>query len=430
MSHRVFSALLVSSSSLARFRPISIRILNHRNMSTELDAARASVVEQVKFDALTKTQQEDNDKTRKSIARCFATDTVTAPTPEMFAYASLASLGDAVFHEPSTLALEAHVAQLVGKEAAAFIPSGTMSNQLALRTHLKQPPYSVLCDHRAHIHNYEAGGTAFHSGATTIPVVPSNGHHLTLKDVQEHIVVGDDIHLAPTEVVELENTLNGTIIPQDEVIAISDWVHSKGVKMHLDGARLWHVAIETGIPLKELCAPFDSVSLCFSKGLGAPIGSILVGSEAYIKKARWFRKLFGGGMRQTGYLAASAAFALTHNFPKLLDVHALTRKLEAGLQEAGVRITSPAETCMVFFDPSPIGVEYSEIIEKAARLPEPIILYGSRLVVHIQTSPAAVDDLVSLIKQLAQEKKEAGFVYTPPANGHSGNIYVRNVKKN
>ncbi len=166
--------------------------------------------------------------------------------------------------------------------------------------------------------------------------------------------------------ISLENTLNGTIFPQDEIVRISDYAHRNGVKMHLDGARIWHVAAETGKPLTELLAPFDSVSLCFSKGLGqsashgtfasaysylliagAPIGSCLVGPKEYIKKARWFRKMFGGGMRQTGFMAASAAYALTHNFPRLPAVHELTRKLEAGLVEIGVEITSSAETCMV-----------------------------------------------------------------------------------
>ena len=117
--------------------------------------------------------------------------------------------------------------------------------------------------------------------------------------------------------------------------------------MHLDGARIWHVAAETGLPLNELCAPFDSVSLCFSKGLGAPVGSCLVGPKDFISKARWFRKLFGGGMRQTGFLAGAAAYAVTHNFPKLPAVHELARKLEAGLAEIGCEITSSAETCMV-----------------------------------------------------------------------------------
>ncbi|KAI0359177.1 hypothetical protein OH77DRAFT_1575929 [Trametes cingulata] len=388
--------------------------------AANMDAVRA-IAEELKADILTMTQEEDNKRGFQEVSRSFICELLVFPTPDMYAYAARASIGDAVYHEPTTLAFEAHVAKVTGKEDALFLPSGTMSNQIALRTHLKQPPYSVLCDHRSHIVRYEAGGTAFHSGAHSQMVIPSNGHHLTLADIEENIVLGSDLHRhsftaahlrhsAPTEVISLENTLNGTIFPQDEIIRISDYAHSVGVKMHLDGARLWHVAAETGTSMKELCAPFDSVSLCFSKGLGAPIGSCLVGTKEFIARARWFRKLFGGGMRQTGFMTAAAAYALTHNFPRLPAVHALTRRLEDGLREIGVEITSGAETCMVFFDPSPVGISYVELVERARSLPEPIKLGGSRLVVHIQTSPQAVDDLLALVRQLAEEKKAAGFV--------------------
>lgn len=325
------------------------------------------------------------------------------------------------------------MAKLTGKEAAMFVPSGTMSNQLALRTHLKQPPYAVLCDHRAHINRYEAGGTAFHSGAHLQCVIPSNGHHLTLDDVRESVVLGSDIHSAPTEVIALENTLNGTIIPQEDVIAISEFARKEGIKMHLDGARIWHVAAETGTSLKELLEPFDSVSMCFSKGLGAPIGSCLVGSKEFILRARWLRKLFGGGMRQTGFMAASAAYALSHHFQLLPAVHQLARRLEEGLKEIGAEITSGAETCMVFYDPSPVGVTYAEIAERATQLANPLKVGGSRLVVHIQTSPAAVEDFLTIVRDLAEEKRKAGFV--PPErkaqpNGHiSKDIYVRSGVK-
>ncbi|KAJ7655048.1 pyridoxal phosphate-dependent transferase [Mycena polygramma] len=404
--------------------------------------AFATIAQQIKFDILSKTHVEDNVAKRKEISRTFISDTITVPTKEMYEYAALSTIGDDVYFEPSTKALETHMAQLTGKEAALFVPSGTASNQIALRTHLLQPPYTVLCDQRSHIHQHEAGGVAFHSGAAVTPVIPSNGHHLTLNDVRQNMIVpvGLDTHLAPTEVVALENTLNGTIFPPEEIIAISEYVHSLGKKMHLDGARLWHVAAETETPIKELCDPFDSVSLCFSKGLGlwfdlfasAPIGSCLVGSTAFISKARWMRKLFGGGMRQTGILAASAAYALTFNFPLLPAVHTLTKRLEAGLEEIGVEITSRAETCMVFYDPSTVGVSYDEIADRASDLPEPLILGASRLVVHIQTSESAIEDFLSVVRQLAQEKKAAGFVKpeaTPNGSGYK-NIYVRRAPKN
>ncbi|KAI0042672.1 threonine aldolase [Auriscalpium vulgare] len=394
----------------------------------DINDARAQVANLVKFDILTETQVDDNEKQRQQIARSFISDTVTVPTREMYEYAVLASLGDDVYQEPSTIALEAHMAKLTGKEAALFMPSGTMSNQIALRSHLKQPPYSVLCDYRAHINKYEAGGTAFHSGAHTIPVIPSNAHHLTLEDIQNFVVTGSDLHSAPTEVIEIENTLNGSIFPQDEIIRISEYARSQDIKMHLDGARIWHVAAETGIPLKELVDPFDSVSLCFSKGLGAPVGSCLVGSKALITRARWFRKLFGGGMRQIGILSGSAAYALTYNFPKLVAVHALARKLEQGLAALGVEITGAAETCMVFYDPEPVGVTYGEIAERGSKLPNPLQLGASRLVVHLQTSEAAVDDLINVVRELAEEKKAAGFVRQEKSEqglGKYKDIYVR-----
>ena len=170
---------------------------------------------------------------------------------------------------------------------------------------------------------------------------------MTLEDIKANIVLDTDVHCATTEVISLENTLNGTIFPQDDILSIAKYAQEKGIKMHLDGARIWHVAAETGTPLAELCAPFDSVSLCFSKGLGAPVGSCLVGPADFIQRARRFRKLFGGGMRQIGALTASAAYAVSNHMRLLPGVHALARKLEQGLEEIGCEITSRAETCMV-----------------------------------------------------------------------------------
>ncbi|KIY51395.1 hypothetical protein FISHEDRAFT_64372 [Fistulina hepatica ATCC 64428] len=391
--------------------------------SSTLEIARAAVADLVKVDVLPASPLAANAAYRKAVSRAFV-----LPTPEMYAYAVNATLGDDVYDEPSTKALETHVAQLTGKEAAVFMPSGTASNQIALRTHLQQPPHSVLCDSRAHIYKYEAGGCAFHSGAQIIPVKASNSHHLTLTDIQKNLVLGDDIHTSPTRVIELENTLNGMIFPQDEIVRISEYAHANGIIVHLDGARLWHVAAETGTTMKELCDPLDSVSLCFSKGLGAPIGSMLVGPKAYIQKARWFRKMFGGGMRQTGILAASAAYALTHNFPQLVRVHALAKRLAAGLEEIGVTILS-VDTCMVFYDPAAIGVTYEEIGNRGAALSEPLTLGGSRLVVHLQTTDEAVDDLLAVIRTLAEEKKQAGFVRPAVIPPREGDIYVRRTSK-
>ncbi|KAH9937474.1 pyridoxal phosphate-dependent transferase [Fomitopsis serialis] len=346
------------------------------------------VIEEAKLDILAQTQEDDNAKWRRQVSRSFL-----SPTAEMYVYAVRASLGDDVYDEPCTKLLEQHMAKLTGKEALSCSPDTP-----------KQPPYSVLCDHRAHIASW---WTAFHSGAQLDYVIPLTGiSHLD--DIKEHVVLGSDITgTCPTAIIELENTLNGTIIPQQDVIEISEFAHANDIIMHLDGARIWHVAAETGTPL-----------LCFSKGLGMSTSVLL-----------WFRKLFGGGMRQTGFMSASAAYALTHHFPLLPGVHALTRKLEKGLEEIGVRITSRAETCMVFYDPSPIGVSYAEIIDRASKLPEPIKLGGSRLVVHIQTAEDTVDDFLAVIRKLAQEKKDAGFVYSEQQQKANGvgrsSIYVK-----
>ncbi|KAN0100891.1 Pyridoxal phosphate-dependent transferase [Tylopilus felleus] len=377
-----------------------------------MDPKLREIIEQVKVDILTPTQETDNESQLKQVSRSFVTDTITVPTKAMYEYAVRASIGDAVFHEPCTSAFEKHMAQLAGKEAALFVSSGTLSNQLAIRTHLLQPPFSILTDVRSHINAYEAGGAAMHSGAYPIPVTPSNSHHLTLEDIKAKVVLESDIHVAPTRLICLENTLDGTIFPQDDIIKISKFARENDILMHLDGARLWHVAVETGMSLSELCAPFDSVSLCLSKGLGAPVGTCLVGSNVFINKARWFRKAFGGGMRQTGILAAAAAYALSYNFSQLPRVHALARRLQRGLEDLGVRILCPAETCMVFFDPSTIGVVYEEVERRAATLPDPITLNSSRLVVHIQTSGETIDDFVRLIEGLRDEKAKEGFVST------------------
>ncbi|KAK2462078.1 hypothetical protein APHAL10511_006541 [Amanita phalloides] len=387
----------------------------------------ATIFDQVKVDVLSNNPAQDNATKRNEIARSFISDTLTVPTEEMYEYAKHATLGDDVYFDPTTAALEAHLAKITGKEAAIFMPSGTASNQIALRTHLKQPPYTVLVDQRSHMNKYETGGAAFHSGATVIPISPSNEHHLTLVDIKENVIKTDDVHFAPTEVIALENTLYGTIFPQDEIIRISAYAHSIGIKMHLDGARIWHVAVETGKMIEELCAPFDSASLCFSKGLGAPVGSCLVGTKEFIAKARRFRKLFGGGLRQIGILAASAAYALTHNFPLLPRVHALARKLESGLEEIGVTILSRAETCMVFYGPSSVGLSYDEITQRAAALSEPIFLRGSRLVFHIQTSEQVIDDLLRLVREMVEEKKAAGF--TAKVNGTVKDVYVRHFRE-
>lgn len=370
----------------------------------------------------------DNRKKLDQIARDFRSDTITIPTEEMLRQMTLASRGDDVYGEDDTTnSFQAEIAALTGKESAIFVSSGTLSNQLALRTHLLQPPYTVLCDTRSHIFRYEASGIAFHCGAATEIVAPSNGHHLRWEqDILPNLSLDDDIHFSPTRIISLENTLHGTIFPQDEIIKISNEARHRGIIMHLDGARLWNVAAETGLSIKELCDPFESVSLCLSKGLGAPIGSILVGSSTFIKKVRHFRKLYGGGVRQLGPLVAAARVAVLETYPKLQGTHQLARYAAQELEKLGVRLTAPVETNMVFLDTSPIGVAIPDLVSRAAALPQPIKLGGGRMVVHHQISKEAIDDLLHLIHTLKSEGKNGSLKSS--ANGTTSNgLYSTNT---
>ncbi|CDU22113.1 related to GLY1-L-threonine aldolase, low-specific [Sporisorium scitamineum] len=364
----------------------------------------------------------DNVKKMQLLARDFRSDTITAPTESMIRAMAEASRGDDVYGEDDTTnSFQAEIAALTGKESAIFVPSGTLSNQLALRTHLHQPPHTVLCDTRSHIHRYEAGGIAFHCGASTEIVAPSDGHHLRWEeDIKPNLNLSDDIHFSPTRIISLENTLNGTIFPQDEIVKISTEARKLGLIMHLDGARIWNVAAETGLSLKELCDPFDTVSLCLSKGLGAPIGSVLVGPSKFIRKVRHFRKLYGAGVRQVGPLVAAARVGVVENYPKLAGTHQLARYAGQELEKLGVRLTAPVETSMVFLDTSSIDIPISELVARAASLPVPIKLGGGRMVVHYQIEKQAIEDLLDLIRKMKQEKKDGTSPKTSAVDGGAG----------
>lgn len=343
---------------------------------------------------------EEDAATYAQIGYNLYSDTVTLPTQAMRTAMAEAQCGDDVHLEhPTTTLFQDLIAKVTGKEAALFLPSGTLSNQLALHAHLTRAggPASVLCDKRAHVYAYETGGIAYHSRAATQTVAPSNAHHLTLEDIQAHAVLDEDQHYAPTRVIELENTLSGTIFPQDEIVRISDWAHDAGLIMHLDGARLWNVAAETGLALDELCRPFDTVSLCLSKGIGAPIGSILVGPADLLRRVRTFRKLFGAGMRQTAVLTSAAHVAVHDVFPKLRGTHDLARRCAAMLAERGIPLLLPTETNMVWFDVGAAGYDPEELVRRAAALDPPITMHPPRLVFHHQIRPDAVDRLAAVL---------------------------------
>ncbi|EWC46344.1 hypothetical protein DRE_04515 [Drechslerella stenobrocha 248] len=342
----------------------------------------------------------------------FRSDTVTTPTPSMLnSIMAIPTHGDDVFSEdPTTNALESFIANLTGKPAACFVLSGTMGNQLAVRAHLTQPPHSIVLDSRSHIFNYEAGGAAVLSQAQMLPVTPANGVHLTLEEVRANLVDSDDIHYAPTRLVCLENSLDGAIFPLPEIVRISDFVRKRGVKLHLDGARLWNVVAAGGGSLQEICEPFDSVSLCFSKGLGAPMGSILVGSDAFIKRVRHFRKMIGGGTRQCGVVTAPARTAVEEVFlgGKLARTHELAKRLEGVWAGYGGKLRVPCDTNMVWLDPDSVGVDPNEIEAEAKKAG---LRWGfERVVIHHQICDDAITRLEGVFKQLVENARARGGV--------------------
>ncbi len=259
-------------------------------------------------------------------------DTITQPTPAMRDAMAHAEVGDDVFgDDPTVLRLEAHVAELLGKEAAVFTTSGTLANQLALRAHT-EPGDEILVDGNAHIYYYESGGPAALAGVMC-RCLPGLRGVFTAADVEAALRPADQ-HFAPTKLVCVENTHNrggGSVWPIERIREVEEVSRSHGLRLHLDGARLWNASVATGIAEREYAAHFDSVSVCFSKGLGAPIGSALCGTRDFIQRARRFRKMFGGGMRQVGIIAAGALYALEHHRARLAEDHANARALAAGL---------------------------------------------------------------------------------------------------
>lgn len=267
-------------------------------------------------------------------------DTITKPTAAMREAMATAEVGDDMFGEDPTVArLEAFVAELLGKDEAMFVPSGIMANQLALRVHCV-PGDEVILDANAHIYYYESGAPAALSGVMCRCLHGSRGI-FTAADVLG-VLRHADQHYAPTTLVCLENTHNrggGKIWPQETVREIAALARERGLPLHLDGARLWNAAVASGISERELSAEFDSVAVCFSKGLGAPIGSALCGSSEFIQRARRFRKMFGGGMRQAGIIAAGASYALEYQRERLVEDHTNARLLAEGLSKLpGVEI--------------------------------------------------------------------------------------------
>lgn len=354
----------------------------------------------------------------------FRSDTFTTPTVSMIKSLSSASLGDAVYDEDAiTIELEKKVAQLAGKPAGLYCVSGTLSNQLGVRVNLLQPPYSVLCDVNAHIYVHEAGGIATLSQVMPQPITPKNGHHLTLTDdiIPNFIPDDGEIHSAPTKLISLENTLHGMIFPLDEIKKISTFCKENDVRLHLDGARLWNALIETGISIKEYCSYFDSVSLCLSKTLGAPIGSVLVGDEKFIRKANHFKKQNGGGIRQSGLLASMAITAIDDNLKNLKKTHENAKEIGDFCKEKGIKLIHPIETNFVFID-FEINKFSSKFYE--AKVKEYGLKAGpTRLAFHYQQSRDSIDKIKNVITETLLEAQRNP--HTPQAEERFEKFYTQ-----
>jgi threonine aldolase len=276
-------------------------------------------------------------------------DTVTRPTPAMRKAIAEAIVGDDVYgDDPTVIELERRVAALAGKEAALYVPSGTMGNQLAVHVQVR-PSEEVLLEASSHIFLYEQGGIAAASGALAHIVTAERG--VMTPAALTGALRGEDDHNARLSLVCVENTHNlsgGSIVPLAALQAMRAAASARGVRVHLDGARLWNAAVASGVSIAQWAACADTVMMCFSKGLGAPVGSILVGEEPTIRAARRARKRFGGSMRQVGMLAAACLYALDHHVERLADDHARARALAAGFAKApGVQVDAP-ETNIVF----------------------------------------------------------------------------------
>ncbi|MFO7173259.1 MAG: low-specificity L-threonine aldolase [Bacillota bacterium] len=280
-------------------------------------------------------------------------DTVTVPTPEMRRAMYEAEVGDDVYGEdPTVNRLEELAAEILGKEAALFVVSGTQGNQVAILTHTRRGD-EVICEAEAHVYFYEVGAIAALAGCQVRPIPGHRG--MPAPEAVAAAIRPKNVHFPRTGLICLENTHNragGTVLPQDQVEAVCAIAHQHGIPVHLDGARLFNAAVAQGRTARELAAPFDSVMVCLSKGLGAPVGSILAGRRDFIEEARRMRKLLGGGMRQAGVLAAAGIVALTTMVDRLAEDHANARRLAEGIaQIPGLAVDlKTVQTNMVFFD--------------------------------------------------------------------------------
>ena len=332
-------------------------------------------------------------------------DTLTRPSAGMRRAMAEAEVGDDVYGEdPTARRLEERAAELLGKQAALFVPSGTMANQLALLCHCDRGN-DVLVGESNHCLLYESGAGAAWA-QVSFSVIGRSG--LFTAEEMVAAIKPQDYHFPQTRLCALENTHNragGRVFPQADVIAISRAAHAHGLAVHLDGARLWNAAVHTGLPEAELAAPVDSVSACFSKGLGAPVGSVLAGSTDFIRKAHRYRKMLGGGMRQVGILCAAALYALNEQRVRLAEDHEKARRLAQGLAELPYVILDPStvQTNIVLFAVK--GLRAAEVVSLAADGGVRMSAVGPqhvRAVTHLDVSARDIERALQALSALAR----------------------------
>lgn len=333
----------------------------------------------------------------------FRSDTVTKPTPAMLEAMMSAPVGDDVFGEdPSINQLESLAASMFGMEAAIFCPSGTMTNQIAIKCHT-QPGDEVICDESSHIYQYEGGGIASNSGAS-VKLLQGDRGRVTAEQVREAINP-DDIHRAVSRLVSLENTSNrggGSCYEFDEILKIRKVAKSNGLAFHLDGARLWNAMIAKDQTAKQYGEAFDSISVCLSKSLGCPVGSLLLGTKELVKKARRIRKAFGGGMRQAGFIAAAGIYALENHIDRLKLDHVHAQEIAAAIStRKWLKQLLPVETNIIIFELNDnTAPQFVEQLKKEHILAYAIAPNRVRLVVHLDITPEMVKETVRIISSL------------------------------
>jgi threonine aldolase len=326
-------------------------------------------------------------------------DTVTRPTPAMREAMARAEVGDDVFgDDPTVKALEARAAQMFGLEAGLFFPTGTQSNLAALMAHCGRGE-EVIVGQDAHTYRYEGGGAAVLGSIQPQPLQNLPDGTLDLAMV-EAAIKPDDSHFAVTRLLALENTIGGKVVGRDYLAKAVTLAWKRGLSTHLDGARIFNAAVKLGMPVNALCAGFDTVSVCLSKGLGAPAGTVLVGHPGLVDRARRIRKMLGGGMRQAGILAAAGIHALEHHVARLAEDHDRARRLGEGLAGLGVPV-EPVQTNMVF---AAFAKEDCKRLQEhlLSRGIQAIVTPRTRLVTHLDVDAAGIDAVLAAVAEFLE----------------------------